>query len=356
MGTISASGDAHPVSAGNTVVSEMNDRSATISVDRAADHRPASARARWSARRRPPADLIAATRPAGRSPTSTATTSAAPRSSRTSVNPPVEAPASRQRRPSTPIPKASSAPMSLCAPRDTQLRSPSSATFSAGSRRNRGAGLDRGHAVDADLAGADQLRGLLAGSSQPAPDQLGINAGTPRHGGLSPSPPTPAPAPACRAPQKAGAPLFEIGFGGLGSSALAGYRAARRAAPSISRANLIRVGTHGAHSTLVGFRPAGPALQGVAGGVVAGLDADGRSVEAGSTTPRWRRRARSTVRRPSSSPAGADRHRASLGVDMPGRLRRDREHVGILVQRPQVAADVGRAAVRARRAPRRARN
>src|ERR1700744_4773050 len=30
MGTISASGEAHPVSAGNTVVSEMNDRSATI--------------------------------------------------------------------------------------------------------------------------------------------------------------------------------------------------------------------------------------------------------------------------------------------------------------------------------------
>ena len=49
-----------------------------------------------------------------------------------------------------------------------------------------GAGLDRGHAVDADLAGADQLRGLLAGSGQPAPDQLGVNAGTPRHGGTQP--------------------------------------------------------------------------------------------------------------------------------------------------------------------------
>ena len=49
-------------------------------------------------------------------PTSTATTSAAPRSSSTSVNPPVDAPASRQRSPVTSTPNASSAPISLCAP------------------------------------------------------------------------------------------------------------------------------------------------------------------------------------------------------------------------------------------------
>ena len=37
MGTISASADAHEVSAGSTVDSEMNDRSATTQVDGAAD-------------------------------------------------------------------------------------------------------------------------------------------------------------------------------------------------------------------------------------------------------------------------------------------------------------------------------
>src|SRR3954452_15019594 len=47
--------------------------------------------------------------------------SAAPRRSRTSVNPPVEAPASSARRPSTGAPNASRAPSSLWAPRETQL-------------------------------------------------------------------------------------------------------------------------------------------------------------------------------------------------------------------------------------------
>src|SRR3712207_8219460 len=43
------------------------------------------------------------------------------RRSSTSVKPPVDAPASKARRPSTGTGNASSAPSSLCAPRETQL-------------------------------------------------------------------------------------------------------------------------------------------------------------------------------------------------------------------------------------------
>ena len=59
-------------------------------------------------------------------PTSTATTSFAPRRNKTSVNPPVEAPASRHVRPSisTPV-KTSKAPANLWPPRETKSsRSP----------------------------------------------------------------------------------------------------------------------------------------------------------------------------------------------------------------------------------------
>lgn len=77
-------------------------------------------------------------------PTSAATTWAAPRSSSTSVNPPVDAPASRQRRPATAIANASSAPTSLCAPRDTQARSLSVTTVSAVVSDTAVAGLTAG--------------------------------------------------------------------------------------------------------------------------------------------------------------------------------------------------------------------
>ena len=52
-------------------------------------------------------------------PTSSAMTLAAPRCSRTSVKPPVEAPMSSARRPSTTMPNASSAWASLTPPRPT---------------------------------------------------------------------------------------------------------------------------------------------------------------------------------------------------------------------------------------------
>ena len=49
-----------------------------------------------------------------------------------------------------------------------------------------GARLDGRQAVDAHLAGADQLRGLLTGSGQAAPHQLDVNAGTSRHARTQP--------------------------------------------------------------------------------------------------------------------------------------------------------------------------
>ena len=70
-------------------------------------------------------------------PTSAATTCAAPARSSTSVNPPVDAPASRQARPATVRPagpNTASAPASLCPPRETYPGSPVSAMLIGASR------------------------------------------------------------------------------------------------------------------------------------------------------------------------------------------------------------------------------
>jgi hypothetical protein len=78
-------------------------------------------------------------------PTSAATTCAAPARSRTSVKPPVDAPASRQRLPATSKPgNAARAPASLCPPRDTYCgpASASSATVTGASLVTWVAGLD----------------------------------------------------------------------------------------------------------------------------------------------------------------------------------------------------------------------
>ena len=79
-------------------------------VDRAADQLGGQLADVGPVVHRAPARRTAAARPAGRSPTSTATTSRAPARSSTSVNPPVEAPASRQRRPATISPAARTPP------------------------------------------------------------------------------------------------------------------------------------------------------------------------------------------------------------------------------------------------------
>ena len=76
-------------------------------------------------------------------PTSTAHTSAAPRESRTSVNPPVEAPASRQRRPSTAMSHRVSAASSLNPPRLAQVASAPATTKASPAATNR-AGLSAG--------------------------------------------------------------------------------------------------------------------------------------------------------------------------------------------------------------------
>src|ERR1700756_5603647 len=127
MGTISALGQAHPISAGNTVASEMNDRSATTRSTgppiAAGDRSRALVRSTTITR-----GSLRSDQASWPYPTSAATTSAAPRPSRTSVNP----------------------------------------------------------RLDAPLAGVDQLRGLLAGSGQAPADELGVDAGAPCHGRTQP--------------------------------------------------------------------------------------------------------------------------------------------------------------------------
>src|ERR1700733_9352245 len=87
----------------------------------------------------------------------------------------------------------------------------------------------------------------------------------------------------------------------------------------------------------------GPPLQGVAGGVVAGLYGHGRSVEAA----RPHRVGDGANNRESIARVvigcAADRYRGVPNVDVPRRLRSHREHVRVLVQRPEVATDECRA-------------
>src|SRR5581483_9481841 len=117
--------------AGRTLASEMNDTS-TVASDGAKGS--ASGR-RWRAFVR----SITTTRGSWRSaqsswprPTSSAITRAAPRFSRQSVKPPVEAPTSRQSRPATSTPSASRALASFSPPREAKRR-PSSTISSASS-------------------------------------------------------------------------------------------------------------------------------------------------------------------------------------------------------------------------------
>ena len=112
-------GAAAPSTAGSTFPKPMKETSITI---RSGAHGSASALerarvacARSPSRAGPGADASAARRRRRRTPT----TASAPRWSRQSVKPPVEAPTSRQRRPPGSTPKASSAFASLIPPRET---------------------------------------------------------------------------------------------------------------------------------------------------------------------------------------------------------------------------------------------
>src|SRR5262249_9783823 len=98
-------------------------------------------------------------------PTSMATTRAAPRCSRQSVNPPVEAPMSRQTLPPTSIPKWSSAAASFKPPRLTKgIGSPVAKATRNG---NQLAGLLQSLLTAEDLTGKDQRLRLRAGLGQP---------------------------------------------------------------------------------------------------------------------------------------------------------------------------------------------
>src|SRR4029077_16629884 len=119
--TEAAPRDAHRASAGSARRSEMKERSATTTAGMYGSI--VGARSRTFVR------SITVTRgsirrlqASGPSPTSTAITRAAPRWRRQSVNPPVEAPASRQSRPPGSTAKRSSAAASLPPARDTKAR------------------------------------------------------------------------------------------------------------------------------------------------------------------------------------------------------------------------------------------
>ena len=73
---------------------------------------------------------------------------------------------------------ASSAPISLCAPRDAQFSSVTSSRTSSGAPGSTAvAGLGGDLPGDGHPAGGDQLGGVLAGSRQAAADQFGVQPG-----------------------------------------------------------------------------------------------------------------------------------------------------------------------------------
>src|SRR5581483_3434633 len=136
--TRSAPGAAHASSAAATVRSEMKERSATTTST--APPIDAMSRLRTLVRSRRSTRSSRVSRSwSCPCPTSTAITCRAPRWSRQSVNPPVDAPASSARRPVTSMPKCSSAASSLSPPRLTNRGSPPrSSTGSPGATSRAG--------------------------------------------------------------------------------------------------------------------------------------------------------------------------------------------------------------------------
>ncbi len=115
----------------------MNETSTTASETRSPSSAGSRARAltrSWTTTRASEATDVAS----WPRPTSTAWTRDAPRWSNTSVNPPVEAPASRQTRPAGSTPNASSAPASFSPPRDTYGSGAISSTAREPSTRSPG--------------------------------------------------------------------------------------------------------------------------------------------------------------------------------------------------------------------------
>ena len=190
IGTRSPSAAVQAASAGSTRRNEMNDRSATVSSPRRRSRPGPRVRTlvRSSTRTRSSVRNGQASWPY---PTSTATTSAAPPRNSTSVKPPVDAPASRHRRPATVSPSgpnAASAPASLWPPRDTYRSpgpSPVTSTGSAGSTCAAAlrATVPRTSTRPASMSSA----GLLTRPREPAADEFGVEPDTARQSAKSTS-------------------------------------------------------------------------------------------------------------------------------------------------------------------------
>ena len=156
-------------------------------VHRTADQLRRHAPGRWSGRGRAPGRPAAATRPAGRSRRRPPPPRAAPARSSTSVNPPVEAPASRQRRPDDAQalrPRSRQrAGQLVAAARDVVGTVRVVAHHDVRVGGHAGGRLGGRAAVDGHPAGGDQLGGVLTRARQPAPHQLGVEPEPPwRHG------------------------------------------------------------------------------------------------------------------------------------------------------------------------------
>ncbi len=156
--------------AGSTVPSAMNDRSTGDQVDGRRAGRPATGGGRWCAPctctrgspRRRPVELAVARRP-GRSPR------AAPRWSRQSVKPPVDAPRSRPRAPATSTASASRARGQLEPAARDVLALPAHRDLRV--LGHVGPGLVDRAAVHLDPAGHDGGLGARPGGEVPAPDE-----------------------------------------------------------------------------------------------------------------------------------------------------------------------------------------
>src|SRR5262249_31510643 len=182
--TKSASGLAQAISAGSTRPSEMNERSA---VTRSGAGATCSGR-NWRTLTRSSTVTRSSVRNAQASwpyPTSTAMTCAAPARSRTSVNPPVDAPASRHLRPATrSTGNAASAPAGarhLPPAPGRVLRPGRLGDRDRVTRRDLGGRLGGGLACDQDASRSDQAGGLLTGPGEPPPHQFRVQPSAGAH-------------------------------------------------------------------------------------------------------------------------------------------------------------------------------
>ena len=175
--TMSAPGRARsPASTGATVTSEMKDRSATrtskgLTPDVVGHQGPDVG----PLPHLDPRSRHGATGRAGRDPRPRPRPSRPPRRKRQSVKPPVDAPASRQRRPATSTAKRSSAASSFSPPRDTKRAANRCRARRRGRTRPPGGPLCRPVTrPPGPHACSTRSRALFPGGGQTPPHQLGV--------------------------------------------------------------------------------------------------------------------------------------------------------------------------------------